>query len=243
MQEDWFVSWFDTPYYHILYQHRDDTEAQVFIDLLFDTLHVSKKDFILDLACGRGRHAVYINSKGYNIVGYDLAEENINFAKEHENENLKFEVRDMREDLGTAQFDWVFNLFTSFGYFDNDADNLVAMQAIAKSLKVGGHLVLDFMNVHKVEKRLVPTEIKIAQDIEFHINRFANHENIVKEIRFEADGKEWQFVEAVSKLTVEDFDAFFKASGLRPVAYYGNLALDKFNAQTSDRLIMIVQKI
>jgi SAM-dependent methyltransferase len=242
MTQDWFASWFDTPYYHILYQYRDDTEARVFIDKLFAHLNPGQADKILDLACGRGRHAIYMNQKGFDVTGYDLAEENINFARQFENAHLHFAVRDMRSDLGTAAFDWVFNLFTSFGYFEDEGDDLRAMQSIAHCLKPEGKLVLDFMNVKRVSSRLVPKEVKTAEGIEFHIQRYADETHIIKEIAFEADNRNWKFEERVKKYTKADFQQLFQEVGLQPLAYFGSLDLEPFDTDKSDRLIMIVAK-
>ena len=239
---EWFISWFDTPYYHILYKHRDDTEAHDFIDVLFYELKLEKDAAILDLACGKGRHAIYMNQKGHHVVGYDLAEENILFAKEFENESLHFEVRDMRENLGENEFDWVFNLFTSFGYFESREENVKALKAIAKSLKPGGKLLIDFMNAAKVAKRLVPKEHKRAENIDFYIERFTRDNHIIKEIRFEAEGIEHQYEEKVQMLSKQDFEEFLEKAGLTVKTYFGSLDLQPFNESTSDRLIILAEK-
>ncbi len=242
MAEEWFTSWFDTPYYHTLYKYRDDTEAKTFIDTLFDALKPERQHRILDLACGRGRHAIYMNKKGFNVTGYDLAYDSIAFAHYFENEHLHFAVKDMRQDLGKNEFDWVFNLFTSFGYFDAEADDVAAMKAIARCLKSGGKLVLDFMNVQKVESNLIPEETKTTQDITFHIRRYVEGNQIVKEIMFDADERPWRFEERVKKYTLQDFHVLFSTAGLTPLAYFGSQMLEPFNPQTSDRLIFVVAK-
>ncbi len=56
---EWFASWFDTSYYHILYKHRDDSEAQEFIRNLVSFLNIKKENRLLDLACGKGRHSIF----------------------------------------------------------------------------------------------------------------------------------------------------------------------------------------
>ena len=133
----WFTSWFDTPFYHILYKDRNDTEAHAFMDTLTDYLNIPEGGTILDLACGKGRHALYLNKIGYDVTGVDLSENSINFAKQFENHRLKFEVHNMCKPYH-KQFDAVFNLFTSFGYFDDDADNLKTIKAIKAELKEFG---------------------------------------------------------------------------------------------------------
>ena len=120
----WYASWFNTPYYHILYRDRDHAEARTFMDKLTHHLGLSRESHILDLACGRGRHSLYLNSIGFEVTGVDLSEESIAYAKQFENDRLHFDIHDMCKPY-SKKFDAVFNLFTSFGYFENDADNLL----------------------------------------------------------------------------------------------------------------------
>src|SRR5690606_31577917 len=165
----WYASWFDTPYYHILYKDRDYAEAQLFMDNITSYLNLPENAKILDLACGKGRHSVYLNQIGYNVTGADLSENSIAEAKKYENKTLHFCVHDMREPFKDQAFDAVFNLFTSFGYFENDEDNLKTLIAIRDSLSEYGFGVIDFMNVENVVKNLVPEEIKTVENIDFHI--------------------------------------------------------------------------
>ena len=131
----WYSSWFDTPFYHILYKDRDDKEAQSFMDALTNYLNISENATILDLACGKGRHSLYLNSIGYDVTGLDLSKQSISEAKQKENGRLCFDVHDMSKPY-FKQFDTVFNLFTSFGYFDCDEDNLNTIKAIKANLKL-----------------------------------------------------------------------------------------------------------
>jgi cyclopropane fatty-acyl-phospholipid synthase-like methyltransferase len=62
MQAEWYKDWFDSPYYHILYKYRDDSEANGFIDHLLEALNPRPGARILDLACGRGRYSRHIAS-------------------------------------------------------------------------------------------------------------------------------------------------------------------------------------
>ena len=183
-ENTWFESWFNTPYYHILYKERDDTEAQVFIDHLIEYFRPDREAKMMDLACGRGRHAIYLNSKGFDVVGIDLSSESVYEAKKSENEHLHFIVHDMREPYPVCCFDYIFNLFTSFGYFHSDEDDQKTIDAISQTLQPGGTFLIDFMNVKKVMMNLVEEEQKNIQGIVFHIRRFLKDDFIVKEIRF-----------------------------------------------------------
>ena len=121
----WFTSWFDTPFYHILYKDRDHAEAQHFMDTLTEYLNIPEGGSILDLACGKGRHSIYLNTLGFDVTGADLSENSIVFAKQFENNTLHFEVHNMCKPFNKP-FDAVFNLFTSFGYFEKNEASLHA---------------------------------------------------------------------------------------------------------------------
>ena len=75
--QNWYASWFDTPYYHILYKDRGYDEAQAFMRALMAYLKPKDSAKILDLACGKGRHSVFLNSLGYNVTGVDLSKNSI----------------------------------------------------------------------------------------------------------------------------------------------------------------------
>ena len=124
-----YKSWFDTPFYHILYKNRDYKEAEIFTRKLMDFIRLPLKSKILDLACGKGRHSINLNKMGYDVTGVDLSVKNIKNASKYESENLKFKIHDMRKPFG-QKFDLVVNLFTSFGYFDDFKDNLKTLDII-----------------------------------------------------------------------------------------------------------------
>ena len=234
----WFKSWFDTPYYHILYKERDESEAHAFMDALTDYLNMPQGGKILDLACGKGRHALYLNRIGYDVTGVDLSENSIEFAKEFENHRLRFDVHDMCKPYN-KQFDAVFNLFTSFGYFEHDEDNLRTIEAIKADLNEFGFGVIDFMNSEFVIDNLVPEEIKTVDDIEFHLKRYVKDGYIIKDITFTADGEDFNFQERVRAFTLSDFESLFEQAGVYLLDVFGDYKLRKFNKKTSERLVMI----
>lgn len=236
--KNWFASWFDTAYYHILYKDRNYREAQIFMDNLTHYLNLPEKSKVLDLACGKGRHSIYLNQLGFDVIGADLSENSIAEANKNANETLHFKVHDMREPF-EDKFDAIFNLFTSFGYFENDEDNLKTLIAIKESLTEYGFAAIDFMNVHHVIPNLVPSEIKTVDEIDFHIKRYLENNHIIKEIDFEHDGKKFHFTEKVKALTLEDFQKMMDDAGIYLLDIFGDYKLKKFHKNTSERLIMI----
>ena len=239
----WFESWFDSPYYHILYKDRDMKEAEEFIDHLINRLHLPSESKILDMGCGKGRHSVYLNQKGYKITGIDLSKENIAYCKQFENRNLQFFEHDMRRIFRTNYFDAVVNLFTSFGYFAQQHQNELPILAAAKGLNKGGYLVVDFFNSHSVLKHLPHESVKEVNGIKFNIKKKIENDFIIKDIEFEDEGKHFSFREEVRVLFLEDFHQFYMHAGLEIISIYGDYHLNEFKIGESPRLIMITRKL
>jgi len=235
---NWFASWFDTPYYHILYKDRNYREAQLFMDNLTHYLNLPEKAKVLDLACGKGRHSIYLNQLGYDVLGVDLSENSIDEAKKNTNDHLHFKVHDMRVPFD-QKFDAIFNLFTSFGYFENESDDLKTLVAIRESLSEYGFAVIDFMNVPNVIANLVPEETKTVEGIEFQIKRFHIDGYIYKEIDFVDKGEKFHFTEKVKALTLPDFQELMEEAGIYLLDTFGDYKLKKFHKTESERLIMI----
>tara|TARA_B100000809_G_scaffold85752_1_gene84145 strand:+ start:1854 stop:2576 length:723 start_codon:yes stop_codon:yes gene_type:complete len=238
----WFVHWFDSPYYHTLYKNRDEKEAQAFIDNLVQHLQITKGSKLIDIACGKGRHATYFNSLGLDVVGVDLSPNSIASATKNENATLQFSVHDMREVYQENSFDVVTNLFTSFGYFEENTDEQKAINAMASNLKARGFLIIDFMNVKKVIANLVLKEQKTIDGITFNIRRKVENNYIIKDIKI-IDGEiKEHFQEKVKALTLADFSEFITNANLRIIDIFGNYKLEDFNATNSDHLILICKK-
>ncbi|MCX6171691.1 MAG: methyltransferase domain-containing protein [Flavobacterium sp.] len=235
---NWFASWFDTAYYHILYKDRNYREAQIFIDNITHYLNLPEKAKVLDLACGKGRHSIYLNQLGYNVTGADLSENSIADANKNTNDTLHFVVHDMRESY-EEKFEAIFNLFTSFGYFEKEEDNLKTLIAIKESLSEYGFAVIDFMNSQQVIANLIPEESKEVDGILFHIKRYLLDGFIIKEIDFEDKGEKFHFVEKVKAYTLEDFQRMMNEAGIYLLDTFGDYKLKKFYKNTSERLIMI----
>lgn len=238
----WFECWFDSPYYHVLYKNRNFNEAELFIDKLIQLLKPSKESRFLDLGCGKGRHAIYLNKKGFDVTGIDLSEKSIACAKTLENEQLHFYTHDMRKLFRTNYFDVVLNLFTSFGYFEQERDDNAVINSARKALKPDGLFVLDFMNSKKVIANLSCEETKTVEGIEFKISKRFENNFIVKQIDFTDKGKNYHFQERVKALTLNDFEKYFKANKLKILHLRGNYGLEEFDENSSDRLIVVARK-
>lgn len=240
---NWFESWFDSPYYHLLYRNRNDDEAQQFIDTLVNYLSPKADSRFLDLACGSGRHSKYLASKGVDVTGIDLSENSIAEAAKYETDNLEFYIHDMRHLFRINYYHYVLNLFTSFGYFDREQDNIQVLKAVHKGLQPKGVLVIDFLNYNKVADTLVKEETKTMDYLQFHIRRSITAGHIVKDISFEDDGDLHEYQERVQALTLDDFKKYFNQTGFALMDTFGDYALEPYQPESSDRLILIAQKL
>ncbi|WP_303309776.1 cyclopropane-fatty-acyl-phospholipid synthase family protein [Hymenobacter sp. BT730] len=240
---EWFNTWFDSPYYHLLYRDRDQQEAEHFIDRLLEHLHPKPTHQLLDLGCGKGRHAIYLSQHGYEVTGVDLSPQSIAYARQFAHERLHFHVHDMRDPLPYGPFDFIFNLFTSFGYFENETENVVALRSAVQALKPGGKLVIDFMNTERTVRELVSQEEKTVDGITFHLTRHLDADFIVKDIRFKDEfGRAHHHQERVRALRREQFEEYFSMTDLRLAEVLGNYQLEPYDEANSPRMIFVLKK-
>lgn len=241
-KNSWFEEWFDSDYYHLLYKNRDYIEAEHFISNLLNYLKPKTDCKMLDVACGKGRHAIYINKLGYKTDAFDLSENSILEAKQYETDGLNFFINDIRKPLKSDYYDCAFNLFTSFGYFSDENDNQQSINAMADSLKKDGVLVIDFLNTTHIVNNLTSIETKTIDDITFNITKEIDRDFIVKHIKFNDKNTEFHFTERVKLLQLTNFKNYLKKAGLTLVATFGDYSLNPFDNENSERLIIIAKK-
>jgi cyclopropane fatty-acyl-phospholipid synthase-like methyltransferase len=222
---EWYVNWFNSPYYHLLYNNRNYNEANFFIDNLCANLKLIPNSTIWDLACGKGRHSIALNKKEFHVIGTDLSINSITEASKYINPKLEFFVHDMRHPFKVNYFDAVFNLFTSLGYFKDFSDNYSVFKNVAL-------VIQSYKSEHKEQRG----------DITFEIKKKIENDAIIKHIEFSENGKNYYFEESVSLLQKKHFESFANEAGLTLSNCFGNYQLDSFDEKTSDRLILIFKK-
>ncbi|MDC1403674.1 class I SAM-dependent methyltransferase [Crocinitomicaceae bacterium] len=241
-KKDWFDSWFDSKYYHTLYRSRDEKEAKNFITRLVAKLNLPEKSYVLDLACGKGRHSRTLEKLGMTVLGADLSKESIKSAKKKESKTLKFLVHDMREVIQGESFDCIFNLFTSFGYFENNEENEKVLKGISEMLRPNGLFVFDYLNLDRAIDKLVPEEQKEIDGIEFNIQRTFDGKFIRKSIEVKDQGVNFQFEEKVRGFQFNELKEMMLRDGLKPITIFGNFDLETYDEKHSERMIIICKK-
>ena len=145
---EWWRGWFG-PGYLELYDEtlRERTPRE--IDQLERLLQLRPPRRILDLPCGQGRHAIELARRGYDVTGVDLSPYLLEVAKARATEagvRVRWLLRDMRDAIKGDPFDIIVNLFTSFGYFAEEADDRLVVRAAASMLKPDGRFLLEVIN-------------------------------------------------------------------------------------------------
>lgn len=243
-RKPWFTNWFNSPYYHQLYSHRDDREAHTFLERLTTYLQPAPGSAMLDMACGRGRHSRTLAALGYTVTGVDVAPENIRYAKRYETEQLHFRVHDMRQVLCEHCFDYVFNFFTSFGYFDTLAEHEQALHTMVTALRTGGVLVIDYLNVELAAQSLLPIEEKTIKGVHYRVERYQDLERFYKRITV-SDPQQTEplvFTEQVYKFSASQLTQLLRQQGMTLLHTWGDYGLHPYEVERSPRLILVAKR-
>ena len=243
-QQAWYQNWFNSPYYHKLYFERDVQEAEKFIERLIKKLQPSPGSRMLDVGCGKGRHSISLSEMGFAVTGIDISVDSIQYARQFENDSLEFYQHDMRLPFRINYYDFVFNFFTSFGYFNTRREHDDTMRTFTGSLKKDGILVIDYLNVHYAEENIIHHEEKQVGDTTFTLRRWHDDEHFYKKIIIEDSllTDQLVFTEKVSKFTIGDFTEMLSFQGLQVQEVFGDYNLNKYDLNKAPRLILIAKK-
>lgn len=243
-ERPWYKDWFSSPFYHKLYFERDDKEAEAFILKLIDHLKPAMGSYILDVACGRGRHSRILAQKGFYVTGIDLSFESIAYAKKSGDDNPEFYQHDMRLPFRINYFDYAFNFFTSFGYFRTRREHDDTMRTIANGLKPNGIFVIDYLNAHYAEDHMLHHEEKKINGTNYEIHRWHDETHFYKKIIID-DSRVLQplsFTEKVCKFSFGDLNDMLSFQGLQVQEVFGDYQLGNYDTKSKPRMIIVAKK-
>lgn len=237
----WYTHWFGTRYYTLLYGHRDDADAATWVDAILGRWQLPARAHLLDMACGRGRHARHFALRGMRTTGIDISDASIADARVAA-ANVEFHVHDMREVFALGAFDGICCLFTSLGYFDHLADDQLVFHAAAKALKPGGFFVLDFMNTEVVLRDLVGEEVVERDGVHFRIARCLVNDVLVKRVTVTDGAEVHLFEERVQALDPTTLESMARNAGLEILDRTDGPVLSPFDPQRSARFVLWTRK-
>ncbi|MGH7615547.1 MAG: class I SAM-dependent methyltransferase [Gemmatimonadales bacterium] len=237
---DWFEQWFGEEY-HALYPHRDTEDAQRAVALVQRVAPWRPGERVLDLACGAGRHAAELERAGAHVLGFDLSPAMLRRARTLSAAPL---VRgDMRAlPFRPGSFGLVVNLFTSFGYFRDDAEHRLVVRQVADVLAPGGRLVLDYLNADQVRQTLRRDsgEVRDGATAARVLRRFSEEGRyVVKQIELRAENRSFQ--ERVRLFTAQELAELLEDAGLHVTARFGDYDGTPVSAD-SPRVILVGER-
>ncbi|MFF2907198.1 class I SAM-dependent methyltransferase [Paenibacillus sp. NPDC057934] len=237
----WYERSFGTDYL-VVYKHRDWKNAYREVVNMARWLQVTQGTKMLDVGCGMGRHALSLAGLGCKVTGIDLSEELLQKAQDHDTEGeVAWKRADMRElPFENGEFEVAVNLFTSFGYFDLDADNLQALQEMHRVLQPEGRFLIDFLNPEYVRSTLVPESFRVDTETGWGISesRIIDNNIVKKNISIIPQDKPHRhYSEQVKLYDLSWFQAAFREVGFEMTALYGDYDGSEYSTH-SKRMIM-----
>lgn len=247
MKKNWYAEWFNEDYARI-YHYRDAKEAATFIEELIKRLNHSINYRILDIGCGTGRHVQHLLSKYEHVIGVDLSMTLLSMRSSKSLPVLRADMR--RLPFSPNSFDLILNLFTAFGYFEDDEEHYKCILNWSDLLSPEGIMIIDYLNSEKVIGE-VKQGINLVSKVDAgeyqvfttkDVIQIDNLNYINKKIKITDKGSESRlFEEKVRLFTQEEFRRMLANAGLEIVGFYGDYSFSEFTAE-SPRLIIKAKK-
>lgn len=230
--------------------HRPAYQIKSQIDGVERFLGLEPRSRVLDLACGAGRQTLELARRGHRVLGVDSSAEPIAEARaaaKCERLNVHFVKTDIRQIPYRAEFDAVVNLFTSFGYFPNERDDLRALEAVRKGLKPGGKLLMDLLNKEWLMRHFEPNFWEQGEDgkgavvldhisFNFETGRLDNHRTIVTK-----DGTRSPSFVSFRVYTLTEMKNLITRAGLTYRQSWGGFDGSSYGMESS-RMILLAEK-
>ena len=162
MGEEWSIAEaFDADYltFYLPMLPADVSDAQTAV--IWDVLGLQRGDRVLDLACGHGRISNRLSSRGAEVTGIDATQQFLDIAKADAQQSglrVEYLLGDIRDLTSLRQFDAVVSWFTSFGYFDDEQNRAVLLEAFG-SLTNGGKLLIELNQKDAVMTNWAPVSV------------------------------------------------------------------------------------
>ncbi len=217
------------------------------VDRFVEILDLREGDKILDQCCGIGRHSLELARRGYEVTGVDITEKYLEEAKEkgrREGLDVEFVKADIREFRRDNFYDACINFYTSFGYSQDENDNIAVMENVYSSLKHKGSFLLDVMGKEVLDKVYTEEDLWRIEDGYFQEKRNIREDLDMLESRWKLikdDGeiKEHKFMYKL--YTEEELKNLLRGVGFKEIEIYGNLEGASYDEDAS-RLIALAQK-
>jgi SAM-dependent methyltransferase len=245
----WYKTYFGEDYLHHIEPVLTSERTQREVDGIVNLLALPQESSILDLCCGHGRHAIPLAQRGYRMTGQDLSEVFLRKAEKAAQEldvHVHWVHGDMRNIPYENEFDAVINIFTAFGYFENQDEDQKVLQQVSKALKPGGLFLLETLHREGLMRHYAPQMISYYPEglIELEERSFdlLTSRNDVNITMIYPDGQRKEYGFSHRLYTLTELAQMLTMAELQVKAYSGAwdgsaLTMDNF------RLILLSQKV
>jgi SAM-dependent methyltransferase len=211
-------------------------------------VHPPQGAAVLDLCYGPGRHSLEFTRRGFQVTGVDRTARYLATARAaatREGLTVEFVQEDMRHFHRPAAFDLALNLFSSFGYFEDVAEDLRVLRHLHVSLKPGGQVLLEMAGKEVLACTFQPRT--------WH--RHAERDEYLLEERVVREGWSWienhwiwirgpaqkVFTFGIRLYSGAELTALLSEAGFSAVQLYGSLAGTPYD-HTAQRLVAVATK-
>jgi SAM-dependent methyltransferase len=246
-ENPWYKTFFGEDYlriYSFLTPERTERE----VDGIVRLLDLPPGSAILDLCCGHGRHALALAKQGYRVTGQDLSEVFLQRAQaeaEAQGVQVRWLHSDMRMIPFENEFDAVINIFTAFGYLENEDEDQQVLQQVHKALKPRGLFLLETMHREFLLRSFTASEVYrhadgliVLEERDFDLLTSHSH---VQVTMLSPDGQRREYTHSERIYTLTELARMLAMVGLHVKAYYGGLDGSQLRL-TSPRLVVIGSK-
>jgi SAM-dependent methyltransferase len=240
-----FIDWLGSPYYHRLYFQRAAIEGPELLKKLLERLNMPKDATVLDAACGTGSVCEWLAQAGFkDITGVDLSAVNIDMAAGKTSPGLQFFQHDLRLPFWINYFHYALLLFNRFGYFRTEREHSNVIRTLSQSLRPGGTLVIDYINVHYAEDHLEHKQEIEIDGVNYYITKWYDETHFYKKILIEdrALKEPLEYTEKIVKMNLGDFNDMLSFNGLQLQDVFGDYQLGAYDISKSPRLLLIAKK-
>ena len=261
---DWYVQAFNRQNYFDQYSTElSDERTAKEVDFIERAATLSKEYKILDVACGHGRHVNELARRGYDVWGVDIAPHAIEIAQKAADElniHPHLSVGDMKKlPYKNEEFDRVYNVFTSFGYFDKAEDEHAMLVEIHRVLKSGGIFLIDVLSLESEQKKfealgkpdpdapgwiIIPTKIQILSGEERKLTQWFDPETHMLHTRRDwmEKGEPAMHESFLHLFGRQELEGMLKKAGLEPTLTVGNYDGTPHNTDNSRTIITAEKK-
>lgn len=244
--EPWFVAAFRREYLDV-YAHRDERDAARAAAFCAGVTGAEGVDWTLDLCCGAGRHLLQFEAMGMECVGLDLSSDLLKHARASGVRSPLVEGDSRSLPFRDQEFGRVVNLFSSFGYFESESEDVRMLSEVFRVLAPGGAAIFDLMNPDAVRSSLVPDSEEVRPPYRIRSRRRIDESRCRVEKSVEifdtATGEEIRaYTESVRLYMAAEFDVLLTRVGFAIERRCGDYDGSNYDPASSPRQVVVARR-